>query len=235
MPPELPKTDFRRVRRYLADEDFALNEGPAFVPLGRISKDVWEEITGLPTDVAIRTTDYKPNAVSGARRIAASWLGAYEPLDDSPFHWQSMAVYENSNSSLFNAVSGWYRVAGTSLRVAVDDLLLGLYFQSQPDKLDEFRQIVHEAGRSPQFREMRTFLFERTGDSMFENAGAYASLYYDCLSKYVHRIADGLLWGSNGPIFENEAFEQWWAEYQRTDDVLRCAFEIVRGPLDGQH
>jgi len=69
MPRELPESDFRRVRRYLTNDDFAWAEGPEFAPEGSIDQDIWHGIVELPTDVAIKTTDCRTVDVSnGGRR-----------------------------------------------------------------------------------------------------------------------------------------------------------------------
>lgn len=231
MPKDLPLADFRRVRQYLTDDEFAYAEGPQYTPEVRIAPETWWGIVGLPTDVSIRTTDFKPNSLAKAYEKATSWIDAYPYSDGSPLHLQTLAVSEGLEAALFSAVSGWYRQAGTCLRVALDDLLLGFYYHGQPGRKQEFEDIIIRGAVTPRFACLREALFEVTANSIFAYPeGGYGKLYDD-LSVYVHRIPDHSMWRSNGPIFKNESFDKWWREFQQCDSVMYEAYEAILSSL----
>lgn len=231
MPKKLSKHDIRAAREYLVNDDFALAEGPEFVPLGNIAPDVWNGIMGLPDDVAIRTTDFRTAQVEHAHKVAMSWLNVAETLADGPLQTQTLAVFEAFDASLFNAVTGWYRTAGLTLRAGVDDLLTGLYFQVKAGQRDLFAQIITGAASSPQFKQMRATLLSLTNDAVFEYPGGDFGALYDTLSIYTHRISNAEIWQSNGPIYVDVGFDRWFNEYMRADKVLNAAITAVIAKL----
>jgi len=230
MPRKLPAIDIRARRRHLVNDDFALAEGPEFEPRGNISSDVWHGIVNLPDDVLIRTTDFQATDVERAHALLISWLDTIDSLpEDCPLYIQALAVYEAFDASLFNAVNGWYRTAGLALRAAVDDLLVGLYFQIIGDRA-EFDAIVSGKNGSPRFRNMRDAVLAATKDhALFAYPGGSFGQLYDTLSIYTHRISHGELWdGSNGPIYVKEGFDRWFKEYVQADEVLKAAVDAGR-------
>src|ERR1035438_9983574 len=99
MPRQLPPTDHRAIREYLLTDDFALWEGPEFVPAGIIDPDVWSRIMGLPDDVAIRTTDLRTGEVERAHAIVSSWLDVGHTLPEGPLQTQIHSVFEGFEAS----------------------------------------------------------------------------------------------------------------------------------------
>ncbi len=228
MPKQLPTTDIRAVREYLTNDDFAVAEGPEFVPVGNIDPEVWRSITGLPNDVAIQTTDKRRKEIETANALAVSWLDVVDSLPDGPLKTQSLTCYEAFEASLFNATTGWYRTAGLTMRAGVDDLLTGLFFQINPSMLAEFEAIVSGANQSRKFKEMREALLAATGNNdVFGPKGDFGALYY-VLSIYTHRISNSEIWQSNGPIYVREGFDRWFREYTDADRILRAAIDAVR-------
>jgi hypothetical protein len=227
----LALSDLRALRWHLESDDFAISEGPEFVPRGKIDKEVWQGIVGLPDDVMIRTTDYRQNDVEHAYHVAQSWHDVMKSLPKGPLDTQAFSVYENLETSLFNALAGWYRTAGLALRAASDDLLVGLFYQTNRDRRGEFDAVVEGKSASPPFREIREWLSQLSANSLFDHPnGAYRKLY-DRLSVYTHRISNNAMWESNGPIYATEAFDRWLSDYFDADSTLRRAIEVMRPHL----
>lgn len=169
-----------------------------------------------------------PTQIENAYAIAHSWLDVIESFSCyGPLHTQTFAVYESFDTSLFNAITGWYRTAGLTLRAGVDDLLTGLYYQINGDHAT-FEKITRGAEQSSKFPEMRKEVRKNTGDKvLFDYPGEYGNLY-DILSIYTHRIAHNELWGSNGPVLTDEGFNRWFDEYSRADKILKAAVDAGR-------
>jgi hypothetical protein len=229
MPKALNFKDLRARRWHLLDADFALAEGPEFVPKGTIDRAVWVGIVGLPDDVTIRTTDFRRLDVECAYRIAQAWHDVMDSLPSGvPVNVQAFSVYENLETSLFNAIAGWYRTAGLALRAAADDLLVGLFYQTNAACRADFESVAQGKAKSPPFREIREWLSRLTGDAIFDHPGGIYRLLYDRLSVYTHRISNNIIWQSIGPIYEADAFDRWLSDYMDTDETLRRAIDSIR-------
>lgn len=225
----LALSDLRSLRWHLEDEDFALPEGPEFVPRGTIDRLVWRGIVGLPDDVTIRTTDYREKDVERAYRVAQSWHDVMGSLPQGPVGVQAFSVYENFETSLFNAMAGWYRTAGLALRAAADDLFVGLFFQTNDARKSEFDAVVSGKARSPQFGETRKWLSAVShGNPVFDFPNGAYPVLYDRLSVYTHRISNSAMWESNGPIYVPEAFDRWLGDFLDSDETFRIAIEATR-------
>lgn len=112
MPKALNLKDLRARRCHLVDADFALAEGPEFVPKGTIDRAVWVGIVGLPDDVTIRTTDFRRLDVERAYRVAQAWHDVMGSLPDGgPADIQAFSVYENLETHCLTLSQ-----AGTELR-----------------------------------------------------------------------------------------------------------------------
>lgn len=73
----LPLTDFRAVRLILEPDDFALGEEvPEPPPSDLIDKEVWDSLTTLPGDVAIKTSDHNGKRLSTLNTLSGIWIEA---------------------------------------------------------------------------------------------------------------------------------------------------------------
>src|SRR5258708_40296771 len=98
-----------------------------------IDPAIWNSIMGLPDSVAIETSDEFAPELEWAVRLAWSWLDIFDQLPEgSPARSQVLSALETFQASIFNVANGWYRIAGICLRCALEDMLLGLYYQNRP-------------------------------------------------------------------------------------------------------
>jgi hypothetical protein len=217
----LPLTDHRARRYYLEGDDYALaSDGYDFVPSGRIKPETWDSIMGLSDSVAIETSDEFPAELEQADKIAWSWLDINERLPaESPVKYQTLSALETFQASVFNALNGWYRIAGASLRLALDDMFLGLYYQNRATERGKFDAITDGHERAPMLRDILPAL---------QDAGVPHTLlyrardwYHSVLSVHVHRRSDGTIWSSNGPVYVPKALRAWFEEYKSTY-LLMC-------------
>jgi len=126
--------DFRRWRHKLRDYMFLISGKRDKPPLNlRIDKETWAGIVHLTDDVSLRTSDYFGPQLKSAYKIANTW---WDMFDDVPEHDSDLTPlrefivsnYAECEASLFNALVGYYRQAGASLRFVLEALLSGIYF-----------------------------------------------------------------------------------------------------------
>jgi hypothetical protein len=216
----LPLSDHRALRRYLTNDDYAfVGTGLPFTPSGRIAPKTWNSIMGLSDSVAIETSDRFAPELEWADRLAWSWLDIFDQLPkDSPAQYQALSALETFQASIFNVLNGWYRIASVCLRCALEDVLLGLYYQNRPADRAEYEQVADGGKRSPNLPNVFKEL-ERHGVShgLTDRLNA---LYHSRLSVHVHRRSDGKVWSSNGPIFVPGGFRAWLSEFRDTYGLL---------------
>jgi hypothetical protein len=218
----LDASDHRALRVYLTADDYGLHEGPAYEPKGALPEETWRSLTSLTDNAVLQTTDYYSNAVETLNDMAQSWLDIHDGVPEkTPLRMQCLAVHDGFQGSLFNAIHAWYRIAGITLRCAFEDMLIGMYYQDKPDRWPEFQEVITGKARSPQRREVDTELLRHMPQDLLNRANR---LYQDELSVYVHRISEGEIWESNGPLFRHEALELWIRQF---DQAFRLLCEMI--------
>lgn len=226
MPKPLPLSDLRARRRHLVNAEFALTEGPEYKPSGHINRDVWDHLVGLSDDVLLRTTDDFAGALEVIDAIGWSWLEINGRFSDtSPLYDQTLSALESFQGSAFNAATGWYRIAGTVLRCALEDVLLGLYYETRPGSKVDFVAIVEGKRGSPAIRTICDGI--RAHHPSSDRLIIKATRLYAELSVYVHRVANSFIWESNGPVYVPKAFNKWVSQFDQTYRVLCALIDAV--------
>jgi len=225
MPTELPSSDPRAKRYYLAPSDYGLHEGPPYVPAGVVDIGIWKSVVLSPESVLLETTDYRPAEIKAAYEMHTRLLDCAEALEQDergsgPLHLQILSSYEDLSSSLYNAVVGWYRTAGLCLRTALDDILLGLYYGQPSGNLVEFDEVVSGRKRSLAVRYMLRNIQAQSGDAAFDPQTGSFIVLYDTLSAYQHRKSNFEIVQSNAPIFDEPAFSTWNHEFAEVCDLI---------------
>ena len=116
---KLNPQDFRAHRLVLDPGDFALGDDqPDQEPTDMISQDVWEEITTLPGDVAIRTSSHQGTRIAHLHELQLGWLQAM-PLTGA-LSEAMLEASDNFDAATFNLLHGYYRQAIGGLHDAVE-------------------------------------------------------------------------------------------------------------------
>lgn len=68
---------------------------------------------------------------------------------DHRWQVQCLAAYECFEGGLFNAAHGWYRLAVVAIRNAIEDILVGLYYENRPGHRAEFDAVTTGKQRTP--------------------------------------------------------------------------------------
>lgn len=231
MPKDVPNNDFRARRRYLTNDDYALPGEIEFIPKGNIAPDTWFGIVTAPDTVMLETADDIPAAVDEAYNLPSRLLDAADrlspdPEHGGPLHLQIVTAYENLASSRYNAVSGWYRTAGLALRTALDDVILGLYFEiCKPSDL-KFEDVISGEKWAPRIARMLDALHNKTGNDAFEpTAGRVRQMYHE-MSAYQHRLSNFELVQSTATVYRRDIFARWLQE-------MRDLIELIESVTSG--
>lgn len=231
--------DFRSVRRKLRPEDFVFpGEGgdPAAVDL--TDRKTWRGLIALPDHVSLRTSELYGATLGIAWDLLGEWTSLGLTLQEegkagptSPIADAALNAGDYFNGSVFNALTGFYRLGYSSLRAVVENITAGAacelgcmpvsfeqYLAGDDDLRFGFRDaashIVNDAGVASLERALRT----ATGDDLYRqkngtDQGGLARRLFVLLSKYAHgaplHTDVDLRHGSNGPIFAHEVFAEW--------------------------
>ena len=215
--------DFRHTRTMLPPEAFALSTGPNRPPSDLVDEDTWRGITTLPDDVSLRTSDHYGSDLRRGYDAWGGWVSlalALQYLDGeeanvhAPVVLATFVITDELQSSLYSAVTGFYRASIGGLRLALEGALIGLYFTLYPDPA---RLRSWGDGREEVWmRDVRRALTDHEACSRFEGLmgrDGWVDENYQELSRYSHGrmgTTNVDLWeGSNGPIYVPESFELW--------------------------
>jgi len=134
---------------------------------------------------------------------------------------------DHFQASIYNALTGYYRLGFTSLRAVVENMTLAAYFDIAATH-DEFAAWL--AGEDFRFGRAADNLLQyahiadleeklrvATGDNLYRqrtetDPGGFVRRLFRELSKFAHGApgySDGDMWRSNRPIFVAEVFETW--------------------------
>ncbi len=245
MPKPMPLEDFRAVRIVLEPDDFAGGDGgPDPPPSDAVDRDTWLGITGLPDDVAIRTSDHNGGALGEVYGLHSGWLAAIGEESDTVSD-PMLDAGDDLQNSIFNALHGYYRAGFSALRGVVELMAIGTCgaFAKNSSMYADWRSGAAEfsfdtaCGRLSSEPMLARFNNElrKSGQSLFDSkdrkrglGGGHARKWYGELCDYSHcrpGFAEGDLWRSNGPVYVPEVFRDWHRAWLHT--VALCAVLIL--------
>lgn len=253
MSKKLPLTDFRACRTVLEPEDFALGgHEPDPPPSDLISERVWSGVTGLPDDVAIRTSDHNGTALGEAYRLWGRWIEAVGDVENQDALFAPMLdAGDDLQASIFDALHGYYRTSFSALRNVLELMTIGTCgtlqtsrqrYENWRDGSEEFKfgaacdQLSNEPMLESFHRNVRA-----AGDQSLWDArqgtrqGGYARRLYRELCNYAHSrpgFTDGDLRSSNGPIYVGKVFLDWYYAYLRTISLCSISMFLARRDQD---
>jgi hypothetical protein len=233
---------YRERRAYLADHVFFRVPAAGRPPSDLLGEKEWKQLTEVPTDVLLRTTDHLGSMIDDMLTQSYTWLCAL-PLDDNPdsapyvFH-AHLEAYDEFEASPFIAAHGWYRQATSALRNAVEVMTHAVRFAVRSDDTGfqswrngsadppRFGNSVDLIGRSPAVAAIDAQL---GGTGIFGNnpSGVLRTLYAD-VCRYAHSQpghTNADIWRSNGPVFIGRAFTQFWLDFC---DVLLVCYILLK-------
>ena len=208
---KLPFSDFR-ARQVLDPDDFAGGDGsPDPPPSDLVSEDVWRSIVVLADDVAIRTSDHHGSVLAAQHGLWAALVQAlpYEAYEGGgdPVARALFDANDELHAATYEMLTGYYRQAASSLRSAVEVLLMGAYCTITGKAVNTFQYRVFRdgLGTSPQAKTLDEHLRSRCDRCVFASAKnePWLGYLYGRLTDYAHvheghSLAD--IRKSNGPI-----------------------------------
>jgi hypothetical protein len=246
MSKRMPLSDFRAVRVVLEPDDFALGSNdPDPPPSDPISQKTWHGILGFSDDVAIRTSDCNGGALGQAYWLRSQWLAAIGQEHDALFG-PMLDSADDLQASIFNALHGYYRAGFSALRNVLELTAVGTSgsflhgsqayaaWRSGSSEFS-FGKACDHLSDEPMLNEFNAHLRGSVGQSLFDakdkkagRDGGYARQWYTALCGYAHSrpgLTDGDLWESNGPIYVEKVFRDWFCAYSRTISI--CSVLIL--------
>lgn len=205
----LPLSDFRARRHMLEEHEYAFG-GEEIAPTDLIEQRVWDGITHLPDDIAIRISNHHGRQLKLLYTLESDWMGATgDPTNpDDLFHGMLDAA-DCFHCATFNLLHGYYRSALSDLRSALELVAVGAFGNLRPGDPVYLRRKAGSGDLA--FPSCRKRLRGAAGEApiaWFLKAGAWRErLYYD-LCRYTHSrpdASDGSLWESNGPVYNGRA------------------------------
>lgn len=210
--------DFRAIRLVLEPDDFALTDGmPDSPPTDLIDPESWEHIMTLPGHVAIETTSHQGSRISLMNDLSSEWVFAM-PLRG--ITGEAMAIIStNLDSSIFNAVHGYYKTALTILRVALETSVFAARCALASDQERwnrwnggtgfRFGNACEEILELPEVNAKENEVVAQLGIGIFKGGtsrsyDAWARSLYSRLCRYSHArgdTTDASIWSSTGPIY----------------------------------
>jgi hypothetical protein len=227
--------DFRSIRLRLRPEDFAISVGQDVAPTDLVSSETWRSITSLPDDVGLRTSDHYGTILSIMWNLWGEWSCLVGGIQEqpaisprSPIAQTACDATDHFQAAIYNALTGYYRSAYTSLRAVIENMTLGLEFQleNESNLYQEwlaggefaFGWAADHVSKHAVVAKLESELQSVTGDNLYRqrrppsDGGGFARRMFRLLSKYAHgapQHTDAEMWRSNGPIFVPEIFEEW--------------------------
>jgi hypothetical protein len=236
---DLDRSDFRRVRSYLAPHLFADGgEGTSYPPPSDlIPKEKWTGLMDLPTDVALRTSSYDGSVIARLADLHSDWIFSWPDVGDAPYMEEpALLAGEEFDALVFNAVHGYYRQAIGCLRNALEILTVAaglavtnnqsLYTDWRNGKEITYGQAVAWLRDSPAGKQINN---EAAPIVVFgKDDTAWAKARYAQLCGYAHSRAgynNADFWASNGPVYVPSALGVIETEFRET---LALAYLLVR-------
>jgi len=246
---ERSSNDFRLVRNKLPPEAFAYAKGPELPPTDLVDEKAWYSITGLPDDVALRTSDHHGSQLKAMHDIWGDWIRSV-PDEQDAINYTMLDSADALQACTFNALSGYYQVAASCLRSALELNVIGAYFQllSKTSEFDRFKKGEYEVkfGNAceclfdhPSTQELHDYINSKMDYSIFakkphENE-SWARNLYSKLSHFAHSRPTHsavVMWeGSNGPIYVTNSFGRIYALYLDTMSLSYVLVKLARPTL----
>ncbi|HDM77923.1 MAG TPA: hypothetical protein ENG51_15885, partial [Deltaproteobacteria bacterium] len=224
------KGDFRSKRYKLPPEAFAIAPKEEPEPTDLVDHDTWRSLVWLADDVSLRTSEHHGTLLRRASQFLEHWCLLVIDLQslvtnpqDDPLSLTCLNAHNDFQAFLHLILTGFYRQAIASLRIAMEAVLTGAYFRLFPDPnkfqfwADGYRegQIWMKTIRDKLKQHKRCRRFEQ-GEHPLLGKNGWVDFLYSRLSAFNHGrpfytdqqghqlpTSNVELWGgSNGPVYE---------------------------------
>jgi len=242
--------DFRSTRIKLPPDAFVYAVGPDLPPQDLIEEDVWSSIMSLPDDVSIRTSDDHGTELKYMHGLWGSLIEISGEQKDVLCH-SLLDVADESMACIVNSMVGFYRVAASCLRNALEITIHGAYYQRcktlseyltwrTSDNEIHFGAACDDLNKLPDIESINDFLYNKMKDTLFDHknsryqgySGGWVIKLYSELSDYVHSRPSHShveTWnGSTGPIYVSKSFGQVSSLFCDTLALIYVLIKLAR-------
>lgn len=246
--------DFRSYRRLLPPEAFALAEGSDLPPKDLIEESVWSSIMNLPDDVSLRTS---ANHGTELKFMHALWGSIIKNIGNTEdVMWYSLLdVADELMACIVNSLIGFYTVAASCLRSALELATHGTYYQRCKTLYDyklwrknqgdvNFGKACDALNGLSDVKALNEYLYSKIKDTIFERkssryhnySGGWIRKLHSELSNFAHSkptYSHVDLWeGSNGPIYVPKSFGKISALYCDTLAMIYVLIKIAKSKFE---
>lgn len=235
----LAEGSFRERRFYLGPDAFG-DPGAGFEPAtDLIEPALWMQLMNLPTDVVLQTTDHFGSTFRAVVSLSHMWISAIVPPEtpdpELPLVFDAyLDAYDEFEAAPFIAAHGWYRQGASGLRNALESMAHAAAFSTQGNR-EGYAAWRSASAEPPRFQHSLDIIAGAPAVGPLESTLAPGSLFgtkprgvlrdlYRELCRYTHGApgqTNADLWdGSNGPVFNPDAFTQFWRDLR--DTFLAC-------------
>jgi hypothetical protein len=180
-------------------------------PSDLIEPSVWDHITHLPDDIAVRISNHHGSALKLLNSLSSDWMESVgDPLKPDKHFAGMLDAGDCFQCATFDFLHGYYRSALSNLRSALELVTIGAYGNLKPKDPDYLRW--SKGGGDLTFPNSRGRLRKVVPKPIawFVKQQSWPEqLYYD-LCRYTHSrpdASDGSLWESNGPVYNSRAVQ----------------------------
>ncbi len=204
----LPLSDFRALRHILEEHEYAYG-GEEVPPSDLIEPSVWDHITHLSDDIAIKISNHHGSELKLLNTLASDWSESVgdELASDNLFAGMLDAA-DCFQCATLGFLHGYYRSSLSNLRSALELVMIGAYGNLRPKDPDYLRWSKGSADLTFPNCRRRLHKVVPKPIAWFVKQGSWPEqLYYD-LCRYTHSrpdASDGSLGESNGPVYNGRA------------------------------
>ena len=197
------RADFRDARHRLPPEAFAVGgDEPDPPPSDLVQEDTWGSLVGLPDHVSIRTSDSHGTELKVMHDLWGALIESVGEKEDAI--WYALPdAGDEFQACWFNSLCGFYRVAASCLRSALDVSTIGTFLQvtGRQNELHDwlegkmelsFGQACDSLHTHPHVRPLEDYLTKNASSSIFEQKhgnvarGGWIRYLYSRLSDFTH-------------------------------------------------
>ncbi len=219
----VPLSDFRACRHMLEEHEYAMG-GEEIAPTDLIDRSVWDGITHLPDDIAMRISNHHGSQLKLLHLLRGDWGDATgNPLKPDNLFDGMLDAGDCFQCATFKFLHGYYRSALLDLRSALELVAIGAFGNVRPDDPVYLRWRTGNADLAfPSCRKRLQRAVAGAPLAWFLKAGAWPEQVYYDLCRYTHSrpdASDGSLWESNGPVYNGRAIRM-------TFEMTLCVYAI---------
>ncbi len=218
--------DFRSRRRILTKKDYALEGDINYnKKIDLIDKELWEDIINLSDTVLIETTNIHGSKIKILNNLSNQILQdhIYNFFKKDFEKYLLLLIHDNFESSIFNALNGYYKESLSSLRNGLELIILIIIDDEEFYNNWMNSKEMSYGGKLNNSKNIKN-IDEKLNNIASTKYSSYIRTYMHELSGYVHSLENKSnydLWGgSTGPIFIEETFLDFYKNYIQVISIL---------------